>query len=374
MMHVPLNNLRVQHDGLRDELREAIEQVVASSCFSGGTFVEQFEEEFATFCGARFAIGVGSGTEALWFILLALGVGAGDEVITVPSTFIATAEAITYCGARPIFVDIDEETYTMDPRRLESAITKRTRAIVPVHLFGQTADMDAIRAIAARHGLPVVEDACQAHGAEYKGRRAGALGDAACFSFYPGKNLGAMGEAGAVVTNDTNLKGRIEALRNHGRVSTRDHSVVGWNGRMDGIQAAVLSVKLRHLQSWNLKRRAHAQQYTSRLDVLEDILFPATPQDRLHAFHVYAIRTPNRDQLIARLAESNIQTAIHYPIPVHLQQAYRFLGLQRGSFPVAERCADQFLSLPIFPEITNAQISHVINSIHAACQPAVLAK
>src|SRR5688572_6718710 len=236
-MQVPFLNLRLHHEPFRAELRAAIEAVIDSSAFAGGSFVEKFEREFATFCGAKFASGVGNGTDALWFALLALGVGPGDEVITVPSTFMATAEAISYCGATPVFVDIDEQTYTMDPALLEQAITPRTKAIVPVHLFGQMADMDAIMEVAQRHELFVVEDACQAHGAEYKGRKAGTIGDVGCFSFYPGKNLGALGEAGAAITNNVDLKRDMDTLRDHGQAKKYCHSIVGWNGRMYGIQA-----------------------------------------------------------------------------------------------------------------------------------------
>ena len=251
---------------MRDELRAALEDVIDASAFAGGSFVEKFEREFAGFCGAKHASGVGNGTDALWFALLALGVGPGDEVITVPSTFMATAEAISFCGARPVFVDIDEETYTMDATQLERAITPRTKAIMPVHLFGQMADMDAILEIARRRGLPIVEDACQAHGAEDKGRKAGAVGDVGCFSFYPGKNLGALGEAGAATTNNAELKKKIDVLRDHGQAKKYHHAVVGWNGRMDGIQAAALSVKLKRLAAGNELRRRHARQYTELLD------------------------------------------------------------------------------------------------------------
>ena len=263
-MQVPFLNLRLHHEPMRDELRAVIEAVIDASAFAGGSYVEKFEREFATFCGAKHTCAVSNGTDALWFALLALGVGPGDEVITVPGTFMATAEAISYCGAKPVFVDIDEETYTMDPALLERAITPRTRAIIPVQLFGQTADMDPILEIARRHKLPIVEDACQAHGAEYKGRQAGTIGDAGAFSFYPGKNLGALGEAGAAVTNSPELKQKMDTLRDHGQAKKYHHSMIGWNGRMDGLQGAALRIKLRHLPKWNEARRHQFRSSLSR--------------------------------------------------------------------------------------------------------------
>jgi dTDP-4-amino-4,6-dideoxygalactose transaminase len=364
-MQVPFLNLRLHHEPIRDELRAAIEQVIDSSAFAGGSFVEKFEQEFAQFCGARFACGVGNGTDALWFALLALGVGPGDEVITVPSTFMATGEAISFCGARPVFVDIDEETFTMDAELLERAITPRTKAIVPVHLFGQMADMDPILDIARKHGLPIVEDACQAHGAEYKGRKAGTIGEVGCFSFYPGKNLGALGEAGAAITNNADLKRRMDVLRDHGQAKKYYHAVVGWNGRMDGIQAAALSVKLKRLAHGNELRRHHAQRYTEFLSGIDDILLPRTAPERVHVFHIYAVRVARRDEMIRALAERGVACGIHYPVPLHLQDAYRPLGLARGAFPVAERCADEFVSLPMFPELTPAQVEIVAREVKA---------
>ena len=364
-MQVPFLNLRLHHESMRAELSAAIEEVIDASAFAGGTYVERFERDFARFCGVKHASGVGNGTDALWFALLALGVGPGDEVITVPATFMATAEAISFCGARPVFVDIDEETYTMDSAQLEQAITPRTKAIVPVHLFGQTADMDPILAVARKHGLPVVEDACQAHGAEYKGRKAGSLGDVGCFSFYPGKNLGALGEAGAAVTNNSELKQKIDTLRDHGQAKKYHHTKMGWNGRMDGIQGAVLSVKLKRLAEGNEMRRCHAQRYTGLLTGIDEIILPKTAPHRVHAFHLYAIRVPQRDELIRSLGDQGISSGIHYPIPVHLQEAYRSLGLSCGAFPVAERCADEFVSLPMFPELTSAQIEAVGRAVRA---------
>jgi len=350
---------------MREELVSVIQEVIDSAAFAGGPYVAKFEQDFAAFCGVPYAIGVGNGTDALWLTLLALGIGAGDEVITVPMTFMATAEAISFCGAKPVFVDIDERTYTLDPNLLERAIGPRTKAIIPVHLFGQAADMDPILEIARRHGLHVIEDACQAHGAEYKGRKAGAVGVAGCFSFYPGKNLGAFGEAGAVVTRDENLQKKIQVLRDHGQEKKYHHSVVGWNARMDGIQGAALRVKLRRLDRANEARRAHARAYQERLSGIPELILPTESPHGCHVYHLYVVRVPNRDGILRGMADRGVACGIHYPIPVHLQEAYRFLGYQKGSFPVAERCADEFLSLPMYPELTAAQIEVVERELKA---------
>jgi dTDP-4-amino-4,6-dideoxygalactose transaminase len=365
-MNVPFLNLNAQHAPLRAEIDRAIGEVIDRSAFAGGPFVAEFEKEFAAYCDSVHAIGVGNGTDALWLALLALGVGPGDEVITVPATFMATAEAITYCGAKPVFVDIDERTYTMDPSGLAGALTSRTKAIIPVHLFGQMADMDPILEFARQHGLFVIEDACQAHGARYKGRRAGSMGVAGCFSFYPGKNLGAMGEAGAVVTSDDTLQEKIRILRDHGQVRKYHHTMVGWNGRMDGIQAAVLSVKLRHLEKGNQLRRSHASEYGELLRGVEGILLPFTAQYAEHVFHIFAIRVHERDDVMRYLSDRGIGCGIHYPIPVHLQEAYASLGYEVGAFPVAERCASEFVSLPMFPELTADQVSAVAAAVKQA--------
>ena len=350
-MQVPFLNLRAPHDLLRGEINAAIQEVIDSNAFAGGPFVTKFEDDFARFCDAKYAIGLASGTDALWFILLALGVGPGDEVITTPSTFMATAEAISFCGAKPVFVDIEETTYNLDPSLLERAITKKTKAIIPVHLFGQTADMDPIMEVAGKYGLPVVEDACQAHGAEYKKRKAGSLGIAAAFSFYPGKNLGAMGEAGAVTTNDVSLRDTIRTLRDHGQAKKYHHSMIGWNGRMDGIQGAVLSIKLRHLADWNAARRVHAERYHELLGHIPGIVLPKTAKDRTHVYHIYPVRTKDRDHRLKVLGERGIACGIH--------------GLGQGSFPVAERCSQEFLSLPMFPELTVEQIDAVTSEVRS---------
>jgi len=365
-MKVPFLDIKLQNEPLRDEIRTAMESVIDSSAFAGGPFVEAFEEKFATYCGTRYAVGVSNGTDALWLALLALDIGPGDEVITVPNTFMATAEAITYCGARPVFVDIDESTYTMDPEGLREAITPRTRAIIPVHLFGQPADMDPILEIARERGLRVVEDAAQAHGAAYKGRIAGSMGDAGCFSFYPGKNLGAFGEAGAVVTSNEELRDKLRVLRDHGQICKYHHTMVGWNCRMDGIQAAVLEVKLRHLESGNERRRAVAAQYERELEGVPGVVLPVASPSMRHVYHIYAIRTAERNEVIRGLAQQGVGTGIHYPIPVHLQEAYRDLGYGRGVFPRAERCAEELISLPMFPELSGQQISHVAQTLKEA--------
>src|SRR5438874_4136621 len=286
-MQVPFLDLKAHHEPMREELVSVIQEVIDSAAFAGGPYVAKFEQDFAAFCGVPYAIGVGNGTDALWLSLLALGIGAGDEVITTPMTFMATAEAISFCGAKPVFVDIDERTYTLDPRLLERAIGPRTKAIIPVHLFGQTADMDPILEIARRHGLHVIEDACQAHGAEYKGRKAGTMGIAGCFSFYPGKNLGALGEAGAVVTRDEDLKNKIQMLRDHGQAKKYHHAVVGWNARMDGIQGAALGVKLKRLNRSNEARQAHARAYGEQLAEVEELVLPAEAEYGRHVYHLY---------------------------------------------------------------------------------------
>lgn len=362
-MNVPYLDLKAQYTVLKNEIHAAISEVMENTAFAGGPFVAKFEQAFAPFCGCKHAIGVGNGTDALWLSLLALGIGPGDEVITVPNTFIATAAAITYCGAKPVFVDVEEETFNMNPALFEAAITTRTKAVIPVHLFGQTADMDPILAIAGAHGLHVIEDACQAHGAEYKGRKAGSMGVTGCFSFYPGKNLGAYGEAGAVVTNDDAAAEKMRMFRDQGQSKKYYHKVIGWNARMDGIQGAILSVKLKYLAGWNESRRQHAREYGSLLSPVEGFRVPREADYAKHIYHIYAIRTKQRDRLMAHLSEKGISCGIHYPVPVHLQEAYHGLGLARGSFPVAEKCAEEFLSLPMFPELTSEQIHHVADEI-----------
>jgi dTDP-4-amino-4,6-dideoxygalactose transaminase len=362
-MNVPFLDLKAQYRTIQDEIHAAIGEVMENTAFAGGPFVTKFEKEFAAFCGCKHAVGVGNGTDALWLSLIALGIGPGDEVVTVPNTFIATAEAITWCGAKPVFADIDERTNNMNPARLKAAITRKTKAIIPVHLFGQPADMDPILDIAKEQGLPVVEDVAQAHGAEYKGRKAGAMGATGCFSFYPGKNLGAYGEAGAVVTNDDALAEKMRMFRDHGQAKKYYHGIIGWNARMDGIQGAVLGVKLKYLAGWNDARRRHAAAYTEQLSPLNEVLKPREEAYAKHVYHIYAIRVKERDRLMAALAEKGIACNIHYPVPIHLQEAYRSLNLGQGSFPVAEKCASEYLSLPMYAELTPDQIACVCSAI-----------
>lgn len=347
---------------IRDELNSAINKVIDDSSFTLSEDVELFEQEFATYCGARFGIGVSSGTDALHLTLRAVGIGPGDEVITVPNTFIATTEAISMCGAKPVFVDIDESTYNMDATQLRKAITANTKVVIPVHLYGQTADMDGINAICKEHGIKVVEDACQAHGAEHKGKKTGSFADAACFSFYPSKNLGAFGDGGMVVTNDQELAKNITRLRNHGQSDKNKHSVIGYCSRLDGLQAAVLRIKLKQLDLWNEQRIEAAIYYEDAL-AQTDAIIPMRDEAKCHVHHLYVIRVKDRDELQARLAGCGISTGIHYPVPIHLQPAYSSLGYGIGSFPIAEKVTNEILSLPMFPGITRAEIDEVARAI-----------
>lgn len=362
-MKVPFIDLKAQYESIKEEINAAVQDVLQSCAFAGGPYVEQFEEQFADYCTCRYGVGVGSGTEALWLTLLALGIGKGDEVITVSNTFIATAEAISFCGATPVFVDIDEVYCNMAPHLIENAVTEKTKAVIPVHLYGQTADMGPITEVAHKHGLHVIEDACQAHGAEYEGEKAGSLGIAGCFSFYPGKNLGAYGEAGAVVTNDAELAEKIRFLRDHGQPQKYYHRMIGWNARMDGIQGAVLTVKLNYLDQWNNLRRQNAALYKHLLDAADGILLPEEADNRKHVYHLFPIRLPYRDERLSDLKAKGIHCAIHYPVPIHLQDAYNYLGLKAGAFPVTEKAAEEVLSLPMFPELTAPMIEQVCNEI-----------
>jgi len=362
-MNVPFLDLKAQYRSIKDEVHAAINDVIENTAFAGGPFVAKFEQEFAKFCDCKHAIGVGNGTDALWMALVALGVGAGDEVITTPNTFIATAEAISLSGAIPVFVDTDEKTHNMNPALIEAAITKKTKAIIPVHLFGQPADMDPIMAIAKKHGLSVIEDACQAHGAQYKGKKAGSIGVIGCFSFYPGKNLGAYGEGGGIVTNDDALAAKMRMFRDHGQAKKYYHDIIGWNARLDGIQGAVLNVKLKYLNNWNDARRKHAKDYTTGLSSVKDVIVPLEADYARHVYHIYAIRVKDRDKLMAYLGEKGISCGIHYPVPLHLQTAYAFIRKGKDSFPIAEKCASQYLSLPMFAELTDEQVAYVVEQI-----------
>lgn len=360
---VPFQDMKGRHVAEREAYLKVIGDVIDSGELAGGRYVENFERDFATYCGVAYAVGVGSGTEALWLTLLAMGIGPGDEVITVPMSFVATVEAICLTGAKPVFVDIDPHTYTLDPSALHGALTHRTKAIIPVHLFGQPADMAPILEFARQHGLRVIEDAAQAHGAECGGQKVGSIGDAGCFSFYPAKNLGAMGEAGAVVTGDKKLADRIQQLRNHGQSDKNSHALVGWNCRMDGIQGAVLSLKLQRLDHENQMRRGHARMYAEKLSDLSELDLPMEASGRSHVFHIYAIRTPARDQLILNLRANQIEFGVHYPVPIHLQPAFHHLGLRLGDFPISESYAKELVSLPMFPEMETEQIDLVVRAI-----------
>jgi dTDP-4-amino-4,6-dideoxygalactose transaminase len=362
-MRIPFVDLKEQYREIKTELQEAIEGVLEKGIFVGGEEVEWFEEEFAQYCGVRFAVGVGSGTEALHLALLACGVGKGHEVITVPNTFIATTEAITLTGARPVFVDIDPATYTMDTDRIESAITEKTKAIIPVHLYGQPADMVPILAIAERHKLLVVEDAAQAHGALYKGKKVGGVGTVACFSFYPTKNLGAYGEGGAVVTNHEEIAQQVMMLRDHGSRQKYSHEIEGMNSRLDTLQAAILRVKQRHLDRWNQQRRERAAHYDALLQDIKGVIRPTVREGCTHVYHLYVIRSTERDRLREHLWNTGIITGIHYPVPVYLQPAYGYLGISEGAYPVAERLATEILSLPMYPELRREDVETVAREI-----------
>ena len=363
---IPFLDLKLQHDALEPELAEAARRVIASGQFILGDHNAAFEAAFAAFCGCAHVVTVSTGTSALHLALLAAGVGPGDEVITTPSTFVATVAAIQYAGATARLVDIDPETWTMDPALLEAAITPRTKAIVPVHLHGRLSDMGPIMAIARAHNLTVIEDAAQAHGAGENGRRAGAVGDIGCFSFYPGKNLGACGEGGAVTTHRADLAARVRLLRDWGQERKYLHVEKGFNYRLDELQAALLNVKLPHLESWTEMRRRAAARYDLNL-ADTGIQRPAPPQGRNHVYHVYAIRVADRDTVRAKLSPK-VGTNIHYPIPVHLQPAYADLGYGRGDFPASERLADETLSLPMFPGITDEQVDAVCDALRDACE------
>lgn len=384
---IPFLNLAELHQELEPELIPVFQNALRTAGFVGGPLVQKFETEFAEFCGVRHAVGLASGTDAVRFALMAAGVQAGDVVVTVPNTFIATSEAISQAGARPDFVDIDESTYCMDPRKLaeyferECYLERETgkpyhrkyrapvTAVLPVHLYGQTADMDPIFELARRYNLIVVEDACQAHGAQYfskqenRWRTAGSMGAAAAFSFYPGKNLGACGEAGAATTNDDEIARKMRMLRDHGQAKKYYHDMEGYNGRLDSIQAGILSVKLRHLAQWNDERREVARCYDSMLASIDGIVIPHVPEGSKPVYHLYVVRVPDRSGLQAYLSQQKIDTGIHYPVPLHLQKAYANYGFRPGDFPVTEKVADEIVSLPMYPELTQPQQARIVECI-----------
>ncbi|MFH1021922.1 MAG: DegT/DnrJ/EryC1/StrS family aminotransferase [Planctomycetota bacterium] len=372
---IPQLDLLAQYRAIQAEVDAAMRGVLERTAFIGGPDLGAFEKEFAAFCEAKHAIGVANGTDALYLALRALGVGAGDAVITVPFTFIATVEAVTLTGAKPILVDVDPVTRTMDPAKVEALFKNpkasfggaKPKAILPVHLYGHPADMGAILAIARRENLFVVEDAAQAHGARFNGKRCGSMGDLACFSFYPGKNLGAYGDGGAVTTNDPELAKKVAMLKNHGRLAHYEHAFEGVNSRLDGLQAAILRVKLKRLDSWNEARRHWAGRYAELL-AGSPVGIPAVKKGCEHVYHQFAVEVPARARVMEILKGKGVQTAVHYPIPLHLQPAYQYLNLGRGSFPVSEALADKVLSLPVYPELTEAQVVQVAKALREAVE------
>ena len=375
-MHIPFLDLKTQYQQIKDDVLPMVEEAMANGMFIGGPQLEAFEQEFADFCNTQYCVGLNSGTDALRFALMAAGVGPGGSVITVPNTFIATTEAISQTGAQPVFVDVLPDTCNMDPAKLEAFLDNphvpntvdpapRPKAIIPVHLYGQPADMDSILDLAKKHGLQVIEDACQAHGAVYKGNTAGSMGLAGCFSFYPGKNLGAFGEGGAMATNDKKLADQVKMIRDHGQSKKYFHDMEGYNGRLDAIQAGVLRIKLRKLAAWNKARQDNAKYYDSLLADIPEVEITPEAEFATSVYHLYVIKVENRDGLQAYLGDKGVATGLHYPMPLHLQKAYAHIGYQKGDFPVTENVAERLLSLPMFPELTRAQMDYVVDGIKA---------
>jgi dTDP-4-amino-4,6-dideoxygalactose transaminase len=364
-MKIDFVDLKAQYALIAGEVDDAMHSVVASADFILGKQVELFEQEFAGYCGVSFGIGVDSGASAIELALRAYDIGPGHEVITVSHTFSATAFAISLTGAQPAFIDVDPRSCNMDPALIEAAITSRTKAILPVHLYGQPADIDEVSRIARKHHLLVIEDACQAHGARLGSRRVGSFGDAACFSFYPGKNLGAYGDGGMIVTNDAKLAEKLRILRNCGQSEKYRHVMIGFNRRLDNLQAAVLRVKLPHLETWNESRRKAAHLYNELLDGVSDVVVPYEAEDRTHVYHLYVIQHPRRDELMKQLRERGVQAGLHYPIPVHLQPCYRDLNVPRGSLPISEALASRVISLPMYPELSHEQIEFVCDQVRS---------
>jgi dTDP-4-amino-4,6-dideoxygalactose transaminase len=367
-VRVPFVDLKAQYASIKQEVADAIHSVLESGHFVGGEWVEKFEQEFAQYAGAQYAVGVGSGTAALELALRAKGIGAGDEVIVPANTFFATAEAVTNVGAKPVFADVDPVTFHLSPAAVNLQVTPKTRAIIPVHLYGRAADLTELEKLASLYELEIIEDACQAHGVERDGTRVGGSGHLTCFSFYPGKNLGAYGDGGAITCNDPETARMLRMLRDHGSPRKYDHVLVGTNSRLDAIQAAILSVKLPHLDDWNALRRRHARRLASGLGT-NGIFPPALPPEGQHNFHLFVVRSRRRDDLKAFLQERGIDTGIHYPVPLHLTPAYQKLGYtQRGTLPVAEMLASEILSLPMYPELADEQIGWVIAATREFCQ------
>ncbi|MBK8551325.1 MAG: DegT/DnrJ/EryC1/StrS family aminotransferase [Ignavibacteria bacterium] len=362
-MNIPFIDFKKLHDPIKEEINTAIQKIIDNNSFILGKAVSDFENEFAKAHDVKHCIGVSSGTDANHLALWALGIKAGDEVIIPANTFIATAWGATLCGATPVFVDCDSESYNIDPKKIEEIITPKTKAIVAVHLYGQPAEMEELKKIADKHNLFLIEDAAQSHIAEYKGRKIGGLSRVASFSFYPGKNLGAFGEGGAVTTNDDEIALKVKMLRDHGSVKKYYHESYGHNYRMEGIQGAVLGVKLKYLKDWTQKRRAAAKKYIELLKDVKQIKLPSELSDLSHVYHLFVIQTPDRDNLQKFLNENEISNGLHYPIPLHLQKCFEHLGYKKGDFPVTEKLADECLSLPMFPHLTDEQIEFVCNKI-----------
>ncbi len=362
-MKVPFIDLKIQYKQIEHEVAPMITEAMANGAFIGGEQVSCFETEFAEFCNSNYCVGVNSGTDALRFALMATGIRSGDEVITVPNTFIATTEAISQVGAKPVFVDVYPDTCNMDISKIEDKITENTKAVIPVHLYGQPADMDPILEIAQKNNIAVIEDACQAHGAKYKSRKAGSMGAVGCFSFYPGKNLGAFGEGGAIVTQDEDIAQKIRMIRDHGQRKKYLHDLEGYNGRLDAIQAGVLRIKLKRLDDWNRARRKNAAYYNKFLSEISSVTLLTEAEFTDSVYHLYVILVNDRDKLQKFLDSKGIETGLHYPLPLHLQKAYEHLGYKKGAFPVTENIADHLLSLPMFPELTQDQIEYVVQSI-----------
>ena len=357
-MKVPFIDFTKQHETIEKELDLGLKEVFRKFDFVLGEEAEQFEKSFSKYCSTKYGVGVNSGTDALYLAVSALDIDMGDEVILPAFTFIATALCISYAGATPVYVDIEDQTYNLDPKKIEKAITPKTKAIIPVHIYGQSADMDEINSIAKKHNLKVIEDAAQAHGATYKGKKIGSLSHVACFSFYPTKGLGACGDAGMIVTNDRAIYEKALMLRDYGRKGRYEHKIKGHNSRLDTIQAVVLNAKLKHLDAWNALRAKNAARYAELLKPLK-VVTPITKSDRTHVFQTYAVRVPNRDQVVERMNAKGISVLIHYPIPLHLQEAYAELGHVQGDFPVAEKVSCDIMSLPMFPHMTGQQVESV---------------
>jgi len=360
---IPFIDLKREYAEIKEEIIQAISKVLESGQFILGEELEKFEKEFSNYIGVKYGVGVNSGSDALFLALRALGIGKGDEVITVSHTFTSTADAIVRNCARPVFVDIEADTYCMDVTKIEEKITDKTKAIIPVHIYGHPVDMDPVMEIAESYGLYVVEDACQAHGAEYKGKKVGSIGDIGCFSFYPTKNLGGYGDGGMIVTNDEELADKLRMLRNYGSRTKYHHEFLGVNSRLDEIQAAILRVKLKHLDGWNKRRREIAKLYNQLLKNSQKIVLPIEKEFGKHVYHLYVIRLKNRDSLCKYLFKNGIQTLIHYPIPVHLQKSYQILGYSFEALPVTEKCAKEILSLPIYPNLKDTEIEYIAEKI-----------